>query len=102
MQRAQQGEVGGTVRSVIQLLTRETPQAQLDRKQAALAEIATALTSIRGKDAQDALIVIDAALRGQPVKTADAAKIGRLIAGATALSGYQATTRPQSSLTGAQ
>lgn len=98
----QRGKGGPTVQSAIQALTGETPAADLARRQEALAEIATALTSKRGKDAQDALVVIERALAGQPIKAADAAKIGRLVAGSTALAGYQTATRYLSMSKGAQ
>jgi hypothetical protein len=94
---AQQGLVGPTVRNVVQLLTRETPQAQMGRRQEALADVARALTAIRGKDAEAALVTIEKAMRGQPVKSAEAAKIGRLVAGSSALSGYQSAKQYQSS-----
>ena len=102
LQSAQQGNPSATVKGVIQLLTRETPAAGQARRQEALAEVATALTSIRGQDAKDALLVIERAMRGQPIKTAEAAKIGRLVAGSTALAGYQTGTKSLTTKTGAQ
>ncbi len=59
------------------------------RERGMFAEIARSLTGIKGKDAQDALKAVRAALKGQPLKDAQAELIGRVTAGASALGLYQ-------------
>lgn len=58
------------------------------------AEIADALTRIRGPEAQRALQAVRAAIAGQPMKDADAALIGRLVSGSAAASAYQGLQQP--------
>ncbi len=90
---AAKGKVPATMGSVVQFLTRATPQADLARKQEVLAEVATALTSMRGKQAQDALALVEKAIAGQPLKDEQAAMIGRLLSSGGALAGYQSGTQ---------
>jgi len=77
---AQRGEVKMTAKALVQLITRETPQAELARRQSVLADVAKALTQKRGQDAQDALVIVQRAIAGQPVKSDEAARLGRLLA----------------------
>ena len=77
---AQRGEVKMTAKALVQLITRETPQAELARRQSVLADVAKALTQKRGQDAQDALVIVQKAIAGQPVKSDEAARLGRLLA----------------------
>ena len=64
------------------------------RERGKFAEIAKALTGIKGKDAQNALRAVRGALKGQPMKDAQAELIGRVVAGATALGLYQSAKQP--------
>ena len=50
-----------------------------DAEKAMFAQIADALTRIRGADAQRALVAVQGALAGQPMKDAEAKLIGRMI-----------------------
>lgn len=74
------GKALPTIQSVVQAVTRQTPQNAMAQKQKLLAEVATALTQKRGQDAQNALAIVQQAIAGQPVKSADAARLGRLLA----------------------
>lgn len=57
------------------------------------AEIADALTRIRGPEAQRALQAVRDAMAGQPMKDADAQLIGRLVSGSAGVGAYQAGTQ---------
>lgn len=87
---AARGQAAGTVRSFIQMFTRATPQADAARMQDVYAEVAKALTDMRGPQAEAALKLVQKAISGQPLKTAEAVRIGRLVGFGTALGGYQA------------
>lgn len=86
---AAQGKGLGTIQSFIQLLTRATPEADLARKQEVLADVARALTEMRGPQAEAALGMVRKAVEGQPLKSEEAVRIARLMSGAFALGGYQ-------------
>lgn len=58
------------------------------------AEIADALTRIRGPEAERALKAVKDAIAGQPIKNADAQLIGRLVAGSATVGAYQGSKRP--------
>lgn len=62
-------------------------------EQRRFAEIADALTRIRGPEAQRALQAVREAIAGQPLKDADAALIGRLVGGTAGLGAYRAGTQ---------
>ena len=53
-------------------------------------------TTIRGQAAKDAITTIEAAIAGQPMKSAQAAQIANVLATGASLSGYQLGTRSQS------
>jgi hypothetical protein len=72
------------------------------RKQAVLADMARALTEMRGPQAEAALRLVQKAIEGQPLKTAEALRIARLAGGATALGGYQAGQQYLGTRQGAQ
>lgn len=57
------------------------------------AEIADALTRVRGAAAKRSLKVIQGAMEGQPIKDAEAKLIGRVLGGSAAALGYQSGTR---------
>ncbi len=86
---AAKGQGVAGLRSFIQLVTRATPQADLERKQAVLADVARALTEMRGPQAEAALKLIEKAVSGQPLKNEEALRIARLVASTGALGGYQ-------------
>ena len=60
-----------------------------DQQAKYFAEIADALTRIRGPEAQRALQAVRKAMAGQPIKDAEAQLIGRLVSGSAAASAYQ-------------
>ncbi|WP_170545294.1 hypothetical protein [Ruegeria arenilitoris] len=76
-------------KEVTQSITAIDPRSMSAREREIFAEIAKALTGIKGKDAQDALRAVRGALKGQPIKDAQAQLIGRVVAGASALGIYQ-------------
>lgn len=69
------------------------PSSMSDRETAIFAEIADALTRIRGSEAERALKVVERAIAGQPIKDAEARLIGRTVAGGAGALGYQAGTQ---------
>lgn len=69
------------------------PASMSEREQAIFAEIADALTRIRGADAQRALQSVQKALSGQPIKDAEAQAIGRALAAGAGALGYQTGTQ---------
>lgn len=84
------GKPAGTIQSFIQLVTRATPEADMARKQEVLADVARALTEMRGPQAEAALRLVQKAVEGQPLKTDEAVRIARLVSSSVALGGYQA------------
>lgn len=86
---ASKGELWPTIHSVVQMVTRATPANELAARQAVLADVAKALTTKRGPDAQAALTIVQKAIEGQPVKTDEAARLAQLLASSGALVGYQ-------------
>jgi len=98
----QQGSFPQTAKAVVQLITRETPQAQLARRQEVLAQVAQALTQKRGPAAAEALEIVQRAIQGQPVKSAEALRVGKLISTTGVLAGYQSGTRSLSGPSNAQ
>lgn len=76
-------------REVTQSIAAIDARSMSARERGMFAEIARALTGIKGKDAQGALKAVRAALKGQPLKDAQAELIGRAVAGAAALGLYQ-------------
>lgn len=89
------GRPANAVQRVVQALTNTTPQADLARQQAIYADIARALTSIRGQDAEAAMRLVRQAMNGQPLAEAQARQIANLVAGSGALVAYQTGTRSQ-------
>lgn len=71
----------------------KTDAARNEAEQRGLSEIAQALTTMRGQDAQDALRLVTAAIQGQPVNSAQVRKLGRAFASAVALVGNQTSTQ---------
>ncbi|MGL4309048.1 MAG: hypothetical protein ACRCSU_01075 [Paracoccaceae bacterium] len=96
------GKPGEALRSVVKALTGSTDEVANANKQKLYAEIAQALTEKRGPDAEAALVAIQNAIAGQPVKSADAVRIARALVIGTALPGYQAGTQALTMRQGAQ
>jgi hypothetical protein len=69
------------------------PASISDQQSKYFAEIADALTRIRGPEAQRALQAVRDAMAGQPIKDADARLIGRLVSGSAGVGVYQEATR---------
>lgn len=84
-----QGDVGQATRKVIQFFTGNTGQAQVAQKQQIYAEIADALTRIRGAQADAALATVQRAIAGQSVSTADATRIAKALTAGLSLGAYQ-------------
>lgn len=97
-----QGEVGQSVKRLVQILTGNTRAASNAKLQETYAEIADALTRVRGPQAEQALQTIQAALAGQPMSTAQAELIAQVLARSVALTGYQLGTRYLPSQSGAR
>lgn len=81
-------------KEITQTIAGIDPRSMSAAEKAIFDEIATALTSIRGQDAQRALAAVRGALNGQPIKDAEAALIGRLVGGSAAAGGYQSAKQP--------
>jgi hypothetical protein len=82
-------------REVTQTIAGIDPRSMSDAERAIFAEIADALTRIQGPAAQRALVAVNKALQGQPIKDAEAQLIGRAVAGSTAVGAYRAGTQTQ-------
>ena len=65
------------------------PRSMSGAEKQVFAEIADALTRIRGPQAARALEAVNRAMQGQPLRDEEARLIGRLVAGTTASAGYQ-------------
>jgi hypothetical protein len=80
-------------REISQTIAGVDPRTLSGEQKAIFDEIATALTQIRGPEAQRALAVVRRAMNGQPIKDEQAKLIGRLVAGAGAASSYQGASQ---------
>lgn len=80
-------------RSVTEVIAGIDPRTMSQAEQAMFAEIAEALTKTRGADAARAVQVIKAAMAGQPIRDAEAALIGRVVAGTLGTGSYQLGTQ---------
>lgn len=87
------GSPAAASRKAVQFFTGRTGEARIDRQQEIYAEIARALTQVRGPEAEAALRTVERAIAGQPVNSAEAARIGRVLAGSAALGAYQSGTQ---------
>lgn len=77
-------------REITQTLAGIDARSISDAQRGYYAEIADALTRIRGQDAQRALAAVRKAMAGQPMKDAEARLIGRVVAGSATVGAYQA------------
>lgn len=90
---AARGRPVNAAQRIIQTLTATTPEDDLARRQELYAQIADALTRIRGPEAERAMASVRAAMQGQPLAEAEARRIANMVSTATALGGYQAGTQ---------
>lgn len=86
---AARGAPVNAMRRIMQALTGTTPADDLARRQDIYKEIATALTRIRGPEAEQAIGLVRKAMNGQPLAEAEARMVANLVAGSIALGGYQ-------------
>lgn len=84
------GEGFNAAKEIIQKMTARTPADILAREQGYYAEVARALTQIRGPSAQVALQYVQKAMAGQPVTEAQARLVANVLTTALGASGYQA------------
>ena len=77
--RLMRGEPLASGQEVIQALTGMTDQAVASRRQQILTEIATALTQKRGRTAEEALRLVDSAMRGGRLSDAQAQIVNRAL-----------------------
>lgn len=66
------------------------PRSMSAREKAIFDEVAQVLVNTKGADAQRALAIVTRAMNGQPIKDAQAALIGEIVATAGGLTAYQA------------
>lgn len=76
-------------KEIVDLLIGKTGERAALERQQIYKEIAQALTTKRGPDAAAALKIIDKAIQGQPVSSAEAARIAHVLTSGLALTGYQ-------------
>lgn len=88
-----QGKPAEFSKRLVQVFTGQSPEAVALRQQGIFEEIATALTGIKGPDAQRALAMITRAMNGQPIRDAEAKYLGRVVSSAIGLGAYQTETR---------
>ena len=94
---AMRGDATGAFKKTVQLFTGATRDRDIALDQQAYAEVAQALTQKRGQDAKDALVLVQKAIEGQPLSTADAVKIARAVTTTSGLAAYQTGTQYLSS-----
>lgn len=94
---ALRGDATGAFKKTVQLFTGATRDRDIALDQQAYAEVARALTQKRGQDAKDALVLVQKAIEGQPLSSAEAVKIARAVTTGGALAAYQTGTQYLSS-----
>lgn len=90
-----QGRPVAAAQSVVRAATGMTPEAMQLVRDKNYVQIARALTSIRGPEAENALRFVRQAIEGQPLKTEQANAIARVLSASGALTAYQAGTQYQ-------
>jgi hypothetical protein len=75
------GEPINTTKSLIQAITGQTAQYTAEQRQKIYLDLARALTEKRGQDAETALRVLDAAMKGQSLTDAQTNALANLITG---------------------
>lgn len=96
LMRETAGNIGSPLdaaRGVTRTLAGIDPRSMSEAEAAYFAEIADALTRIKGPEAQRALAAVQNAINGQPLRDAEAQLIGRVVAGSTAVGSYRAGTQ---------
>lgn len=81
-----QGELGSVPQKIIQAVTQRTPEALQDRKDAILSEVAIVLTRAKGREAEEALKLIDKAVRGVTLSQSQGAFISKVYQAASGAS----------------
>jgi len=81
-------------REITQTIAGIDPRSMNAAERAQFAQIARALTDIRGQEAQRALVAVRRALAGQPLKDGEAQLIGRAVAAGSFEGSRQGLTRP--------
>lgn len=76
-------------RKIVRVFTGDSAEAKALREAGVFEDIATALTSIRGANAQRALRIVQKAIDGQPVNEAQAGYIANVLVGSAALTAHQ-------------
>jgi hypothetical protein len=84
-----QGKPLDSSKRLVQIFTGNTPEAREAVKAGVYTEIAQALTGIKGTAAQQALVGINQAMRGQAISEKQAQRLANLTTAALAASGYQ-------------
>lgn len=88
-----EGKPVNAMQRVVQFFTGKTPEMAAIRQQGIYDEIAQALTGIRGEAAKRALVIVQDAMKGQPVTEDQARLIARALAASVAVGGYQSGTQ---------
>lgn len=79
------GEPVHATQRLVQVLTGETAEARQLREMGVFEDIASALTGIRGKSAERALTMIEKAIQGQPLRSAEAEHIAQTLVASGAI-----------------
>ncbi|PJN96481.1 hypothetical protein CNY89_02275, partial [Amaricoccus sp. HAR-UPW-R2A-40] len=87
-----------TVKAVAKMFIGRTPEAEAARQAGVYADIAKALTSIKGPAAERALHDVRRAIAGQSLSDAQSQRIGQVVTTALAGGGYQAVLQETRSL----
>lgn len=87
------GQPVEAIRATLQKITGANASVQQEAKAKIFAEIATALTQQRGKTAENALKLVDSAMKGQKLTEAQASQVAKAFSNSVALSGYQYATQ---------
>lgn len=93
--RIAEGEPAQAFKRLVQALTGKSPEARVARQQGIFEEVATALTQIRGRDAQRALHIVNKAIKTEEISDAGARMVARALVVPAASGAYQ-YTRPVS------
>lgn len=94
------GNPAAAARRVVQIFTNSTPAAQTAKQQTVYAEVAKALTQLRGAQAQAALQIVQRAISGVPTTKAQAQIVAKAITLLGAAGAYQSGRRSLTSPAG--
>jgi hypothetical protein len=84
------GEPAQATKSIVQALTGETEEAMLARQMGIFDEMATLLTQQRGRQAEDALRIVQRAIEGRELSETQARIVARAVLQPAALTGATA------------